>query len=148
MPYSGADVLAHLSELARQRAELPRIAGLIIIATHKPSGDLIQSALRAVVGYDTKILVAATVQQAVADTGEIAPEMIFYLDESALRLDAFTAVLQGLRKGGLVSPVTVVRAELSSQIRSRLLELGAIDIVHRDEVCGLRLRESLLKLPR
>ena len=147
MPYSGADVLAHLSELARQRAELPRITSLIIIASHRPSGELIQSALRAVVGYDTKIFVAANVHQAVTHAAELQPEMTFYVDESPLRTDAFTAVLQALRKGGLVSPITVVRSELTSLIRSRLLELGAIDVVHRDEVCGLRLRESLLKLP-
>ena len=146
MPYSGADVLAHISELARQRAELPRIAHIVVVSRQEATGNVIQSALRAVVGYETDIRVYRSVSEAGRGLSNPAPEIAFLSDDKTMSLDWCRLTLQSLRKGGLQCPVVFILDTISPQLSSQLFELGALDVFHRDEICGLNLRQSLLKL--
>ncbi len=146
MPYSGADVLAHLSELARQRAELPRISTVLVISRLEATGELIQSALRAVVGYEADIVVCPNVAEAIRTLRDRQPQIAFICDDKHLAIEWFQATAQSIRKAGLACPLAFILEHVSSQLRCQLLDIGALDVFHRDEVCGLRLRESLLKL--
>lgn len=146
MAYSGADVLAHLSELARQRAELPRISTILVLAQQRSTGDLIQSALRAVVGYEAEIIVAPTFEVAIRDLGKQQPQIVFLIDTAHQRAAYFGGLLQSFRKMGIHCPVAIALDVISPQLRCQLLDLGVLDVFHRDEICGLRLRECLLKL--
>lgn len=146
MPYSGADLLAHLSELARQRAQLPRIGCIQILALQRTNGDLLQSALRAVVGYEVEILVAADLTGALRNMNQPQPQIVFILDDVHNRRDWFAGLVLDIRKAGLSCPLAIVLEVCTPQLRCQLLDLGVLDVIHRDEVCGLRLRECLLKL--
>jgi DNA-binding response OmpR family regulator len=146
MPYSGADVLAHLSELARQRAELPRVSCLLVMSYDRAEGDLIQSALRAVVGYETRILVVAALGEAVQYSKLYPPQASFCLDNAPAKKVDCEQSLRGLREAGITCPVAIIRGTVTTQIRCKLLDAGASDVLTRDEICGIRLRESLLRL--
>jgi hypothetical protein len=146
MAYSGANVLAHLSELARQRAELPRVSCLMIVSYDRAEGDLIQAAMRAVVGYDTRILVVASLGEAVQYSKLYPPQASFCLDNAPAKKVDCEQALRGLREAGISCPVAIIRATVTTHIRCKLLDAGASDVLARDEVCGIRLRESLLRL--
>jgi DNA-binding NarL/FixJ family response regulator len=146
MPYSGADVLAHLSELARQRAALPRISGILILAQNISDGELLQSVLRAVVGYDTQIAVSQTLDEAVRSSKTLRPQLGLFLNDSNPPTPSLIHVMRGLRTSQINCPVAVIRDVVTPAIRCEVLELGASDVLTRDEVCGMRLRECLLRL--
>jgi hypothetical protein len=145
MPYSGADVLAQLSELARQRAEMPKIEGVLILAQSAPAGELVQSALRAVVGYETAIELVATLAGS-RKPGQKAPSIAFLYDDQNDFLERFGNLMALLRRANITCPVAVISTTLPPQDYPKIIELGAIDIMHRDDICGLRLRETVLKL--
>jgi len=147
MPYSGADVLAHLSELARQRAALPRISRILIISQDQAEGDLIQSVLRAVVGYDTHIAIAGAASDVRISPKNPAPQAVFWVDTGRTTSPAEIAkTLSALRSAGIVCPIAVIRDKVTHQCKAQHYDLGAADVLSRDEVCGLRLRECLLRL--
>ncbi len=146
MPYSGADVLAQLSELARQQAGLPRALSIMIVSHDQAEGDLLQSALRAVVGYETRIFVATSMAEALKLSKVNPPQIGFCLDNAPLKKAGCEDALRMLRDLGLACPVAIVRNSVTPQIRCKLLDLGATDVLNRDEFCGIRLRECLVRL--
>ena len=146
MPYSGADVLAHLSELARQSAALPRLSNVVIIAKQQGAGDVVKSGLRAVIGYEALISVSDSVAEAAVAMKQNKSQIAFFLDESERPVRDFTALLNRFRSVGFSCPLVFISSEITPQIKSQFLVQGALDVLHRDEVCGLRLRECLLKL--
>ena len=147
MVYSGAKVLAHLSELARQRARLPRISSILIMSQERAGGELIRSTLRAVVGYDTSISVVLTHAEASQHVKLRPPQIAFHLGGTLIdRPSSIASHFQALRKAGIICPVAIIRNVMTPKIKCQILDLGAIDVFHRDEICGLRLRECLLKL--
>lgn len=146
MAYSGADVLAQLSELARQRAAMPEVSAIMVVSQNRAEGDLIQSALRAVVGYDTRIMVCHSLAEAVRDSKSVTPQIGFCVDDGTNAHGGCAQELRELRAAGISCPVAVIRGEVTPQIKARLLEIGATDVLNRDDVCGIRLREGLLRL--
>ncbi len=145
MPYSGADVLAHLSELARQRAALPRVSCIFVLAKSVADGDRLQSILRAVVGYDTQIVVAQSLDEIVRLSKPLQPLFGIFLNDANPPTPSVKHVMRGLRAGGVGCPVAVIRDVVTPAVRCEVLELGASDVLTRDEVCGMRLRECLLR---
>lgn len=145
MAYSGADVLAHLSELARRRAEIRRVSDAIVIAPQALEGEIIQSALRGVMGYDARITIVQMISDAVSLTRSKPPEVVFVLDPSKSE-GAGANTLRALRTAGLQSPVAIISDLLTLKTAAEILAAGAFDVMHRDEVCGVRLRECLLRL--
>ena len=146
MAYSGADVLAQLSELARQRAAMPVVTSIMVVSQNRAEGELIQSALRAVVGYDTRIMVSLNLAEAVRDSKSVTPQIGFCVDDGTSAQGGCAASLRALRAAGISCPVAIIRGEVTPQIKNRLMEIGATDVLNRDDVCGIRLRECLLRL--
>ena len=146
MAYSGADVLTQLSELARQRAAMPVVTSIMVVSQNRAEGDLVQSALRAVVGYDTRIMVSSSHAEAVRDAKTVTPQIGFCVDDGTNAHYDGAASLRALRAAGISCPVAIIRGEVTPQIKNRLIEIGATDVLNRDDVCGIRLREGLLRL--
>lgn len=146
MAYSGADVLAQLSELARQRAAMPAVSSILVVSHNRAEGDLIQSALRAVVGYDTRIIVSHSLAEAVRDSKTVAPQIGFCVDDGKGAHGGCAQTLRDLRTAGISCPVAIIHGEVTPQIKTRLMDGGAADVLNRDDVCGIRLREGLLRL--
>ncbi len=145
MTYSGADVLAHLSELARQRALTRRVTDAIIIAPQSQDGEFLQSALRGVMGYESRILISAMVSEAADLTRLKQPEVVFALDPT--KVEAVSSkTIRSLRTAGISCPVAVISDLMTQKSAAEVLASGAFDVMHRDDVCGIRLRECFLKL--
>jgi CheY-like chemotaxis protein len=145
MTYSGADVLAHLSELARQRALTRPVADAILVAPQPQDGEFLQSALRSVLGYNTRISIAAMITDAAKMARDKQPDVVFALDPSKLEA-AGVKTLQSLRTAGIRCPIGIISNYVSPKSASEIMQAGAFDVIHRDDVCGIRLRQCLLKL--
>jgi DNA-binding NtrC family response regulator len=120
MAYSGADVLAHLSELARQRAQIRRVADAVVIAPQPQEGEIIQSALRGVMGYDARITIVQMIGDAAKLTQSKPPEVVFVLDPSTTEA-AGPSTLRALRSAGVQSPVAIISDQLTLKTAAEIL---------------------------
>lgn len=147
MPYSGTDVLTQISELARQGAAGPRFSHLLVLARQQAQGDVVKSALRALVGYDALISVENSIREAAKSLPRNNPQLAFVVDDTNATVENFSAVIAAFHKAGFSCPLVFISSRITAQNKLHILALGALDALHRDEVCGLRLRQCFLKLP-
>lgn len=139
---SGGDYLAKRSGVTKSRANLPQIANILIVEDETFDADRLKATLHLMFGYEIEIRRAATLGRALDEVIAQTPEIIF-LDDVLKPSDNAAQTLPFLRRAGYEGPVVVVSGQVTRRRKSVLIEAGASDVIHKDEVDSVRVAEAL-----
>lgn len=139
---SGGDYLAKRSGLTKSRGDLPMLKDILIVDDETFDADRLKATLRLMFGYDIDIRRAATLGRALDEVIARMPELIF-LDDVLKPSDNASQTLPFLRRTGYVGPVIVVSGQVTRQRRTQLIDAGAADVIHKDDVDSVRVAEAL-----
>lgn len=139
---SGGDYLAKRSGVSKSRAELPELSDILIVEDETFDANRLKATLHLMFGYDVAIRRAATLGRALDEVIARRPEIVF-LDDVLKPSDNAAQTLPFLRRAGYDGPVIVVSGQVTRQRRTVLLEAGATDVIHKDDVDSVRVAEAL-----
>ena len=139
---SGGDHLAKKSDLLKSRARLPTLKDIAIVEDEAMDADRLKATLRVMFGYDLELRRAATLGSAIDLVLHKKPELLF-LDDVLKPSDDASQSIPFLRRAGYDRPIVVVSGRVNRQRRTALLEAGATDVIHKDDVDSVRLTEAL-----
>ncbi len=142
---SGGDFLAKKSDLNRLRHGMPKIQDVLIIEDENPDADRLKATLRVMFGYDLALRRAATLGSAIDQVMQKKPELVF-LDDVLKPTDEAHQTIPFLRRAGYEGPIVVVSGRVNRQRRAVLLDAGASDVIHKDDVDSVRLAEALARV--
>lgn len=139
---SGGDFLAKRSGVTKSRSDLPKLKDILIVDDETFDADRLKATLHLMFGYDLDIRRAATLGRALDEVIARMPEVIF-LDDVLKPNDNASQTLPFLRRAGYAGPVIVVSGQVTRQRRTLLLDAGANDVIHKDDVDSVRVAEAL-----
>lgn len=142
---SGGDFLAKKSDLVRLRQAMPALRDVLIIEDENPDADRLKATLRVMFGYDLELRRAATLGTAVDHVMQKKPDLVF-LDDVLKPSDEAHQTIPFLRRAGYEGPIVVVSGRVTRQRRAALLDAGATDVIHKDDVDSVRLAEALMRV--
>lgn len=142
---SGGDFLAKKSDLIRKRGGMPKLVDVLIIEDENADADRLKATLRVMFGYDLGLRRAATLGMAIDQVMQKKPELIF-LDDVLKPSDEAHQSIPFLRRAGYEGPIVVVSGRVTRQRRAVLLDAGATDVIHKDDVDSVRLAEALARV--
>lgn len=139
---SGGDFLDRRSDATKRRANLPKLDNILVIDDETFDADRLKATLHLMFGYEIEIRRAATLGRALDEVISRMPELIF-LDDVLKPNDTASQTLPFLRRAGYNGPVIVVSGQVTRNRRTVLMEAGAADVIHKDDVDSVRLAEAL-----
>lgn len=139
---SGGDYLAKRSGITKSRSDLPNLKDILIVDDETFDADRLKATLRLMFGYEIEIRRAATLGRALDEVIARMPEVIF-LDDVLKPNDNASQTLPFLRRTGYTGPVIVVSGQVTRQRRTLLMDAGAADVIHKDDVDSVRVAEAL-----
>ncbi len=139
---SGGDFLAKRSGVTKSRSDLPKLKDILIVDDETFDADRLKATLHLMFGYDLDIRRAATLGRALDEVIARMPEVIF-LDDVLKPNDNASQTLPFLRRAGYAGPVIVVSGQVTRQRRTLMLDAGANDVIHKDDVDSVRVAEAL-----
>jgi len=133
-------------EPLRQRIRGPNGA-ILVIDRSAADGERMVATLRVLFGYQVRIGQALSMREAVEHLGRFTPNLTLLGDtdskETGADDTASLAAMTQLRGAGYGGAVIVVTGRLNKSQRAHLLSAGAIDAIHKDELCSERIAEAL-----
>jgi len=142
---SGGDFLAKKSDLMRARAGLPALKDVLVVEDENLDADRMFATMRVMFGYGVEVRRASTLASAVDSVIAKKPEIIF-LDDILKPSDNASQTIPFLRRAGYEGPIVVVSGQVTRTRRTALLEAGATDVIHKDDVDSVRLTEALQRV--
>lgn len=142
---SGGDFLDKRSDLTKRRAQLPKLTNVLVVDDESFDADRLKATLHLMFGYDIDVRRAATLGRALDEVIARMPELIF-LDDVLKPNDNASQTLPFLRRAGYTGPVIVVSGQVTRNRRTLLIEAGAADVIHKDDVDSVRLAEALQRV--
>ena len=139
---SGGDYLDKRSGVTKSRAALPPLKDILIVEDETFDAERLKATLHLMFGYDITIRRAATLGGALDEVIARHPEIVF-LDDVLKPSDNASQTLPFLRRAGYDGPVVVVSREATRRRKSVLMEAGANDVIHKDDVDSVRVAEAL-----
>ena len=142
---SGGDFLTRKSDLTRLSKLLPSLRDILVVDDETFDADRLKATLRVMFGYELDLRRAATVASAVDQVIKRQPELIF-LDDCLKPSDTATVTIPYLRRAGYAGPIIVISGQVTRNRRRELIELGAAEVIHKDDVDSSRLAEAMLNV--
>jgi DNA-binding NarL/FixJ family response regulator len=142
---SGGDFLARKSDLNRLKPELPQLKDILVVDDETFDAERLKATLRLMFGYDLELRRAATVASAVDQVIKKQPELIF-LDDCLKPSDTANTTIPYLRRAEYTGPIVVISGQVTRSRRKELIEIGATEVIHKDDVDSSRLQEALLSV--
>lgn len=139
---SGGDYLDKRSGVTKSRADLPHLSDILIVEDETFDADRLKATLHLMFGYDIEIRRAATLGRALDEVIARSPQVIF-LDDVLKPSDNASQTLPFLRRAGYQGPIVVVSGQATRKRKSVLMEAGAADVIHKDDVDSVRVAEAL-----
>lgn len=142
---TGSDFLAKKSDVTRLRQQLPALKDVLVVEDENLDAERLKATLRVMFGYDLEVRRAATLATAVDCVLQRKPEIVF-LDDVLKPSDNATQTIPFLRRAEYQGPIVVVSGQVTRNRRSQLIEAGANDVIHKDDVDSVRLAEALIRV--
>lgn len=142
---TGGDFLARKSDVTKLRKAIPALHDVLVVDDEAPDADRIKATLRIMFGYDIDVRHAATLGSAVDAVLTKRPELIF-LDDILKPSDRATDTIPFLRRAGYDAPIIVISGQVTKKRRLELIDAGATDVIHKDDLDSVRLGEALLRV--
>ncbi len=128
-----------------RRSDIPPYRDFLIVDDHQMDSDVLTARLHSWFGYDIEVRTAASLGAALDCIQERMPEVIF-LDDILPPSENAIGNIPHLRKMGFEGPIIVISGLVDRQRRLDLLEAGASDVIHKDNLSSLEIAESLLRV--
>lgn len=142
---TGADYLAHKSELAKSRKDLPSFKDILVVEDDKLEGERLVATLRGLFGQDVEVRKAKTVNVAIDMLLQKLPDLI-WLDDYVGPHDTALDSLPLIRHAKFTGPIVVVSGRMSRHRRAELLAKGADETINKDDLDSGSISEALLRL--
>lgn len=141
----GGSHLARKSALVRARARLDGLRDILLIEDEAPDAERLTATLRVLLGYETKIRWASSLGDAVDSIIALKPSIVFLDDILKPSTDALQSIPL-LRGVGYAGPIIVVSGLATRSRRASLLQEGANNVIHKDDVDSVSVGEAIAGL--
>lgn len=142
---SGGDFLTKKSEVISLRQKLPDLSNVLVIEDEDFDADRLCATLRVIFGYDLNLRHANSLTKALDMVLQQKPELIF-LDDVLKPSDNAAQSIPFLRRADYDGPIVIVSGQVTSKRAFDLKDIGAIDVIHKDDVDSVRLGEALIRV--
>jgi DNA-binding NtrC family response regulator len=140
---TGRDFLEQRSALGKRFQSVTAPLDVLVVEDRESDLKLILSSLRLVLGVSSALRSATSRGAMLEAVKQKAPNLIF-LDDLLLA-DRAEVTMPALKAAGYHGSVVIISGLVT---RTRLVELsrlGAIDVIHKDDLNSSRLKEAVLK---
>jgi CheY-like chemotaxis protein len=141
---TGCGHLAKRNDLASARAKHGRPGEILIIDDEALDAERLTATLHVLFGYQVLIRWACSLGDAIDSLPERQPCIIFLDDILKPAGDALLSI-PDLRRAGYAGPVIVVSGAVTQSRRTRLMAVGASDVIHKDDVDSVRVAEAVAR---
>jgi CheY-like chemotaxis protein len=141
---TGCGHLAKRSDLASARAKSGLPGEILIIDDEALDAERLTATLHVLFGYQVLIRWACSLGDAIDSLAERQPCITFLDDILKPAGDALLSIPE-LRRAGYAGPVIVVSGAVTQSRRTRLLAVGASDVIHKDDVDSVRVAEAVAR---
>lgn len=142
---SGAEFLSKKSELNRARGPDMTFTDILVVDDESIDCDRMLATLRVMYGYAGEVRRAATIDEAIKAVMEKRTDLVL-LDDILKPSDDATHTIPLLRRAGFEGPIIVISGQVTRTRRPVLLDAGASDVIHKDDVDSVKLLEALQAL--
>ncbi|MEL7047454.1 MAG: response regulator, partial [Pseudomonadota bacterium] len=119
---------------------------ILVVEDEDRDANRIQATLRLMVGYASiEVRIAKTISTAVDAVLERTPELIL-LDDALKPSDTATDTIPFLKRAGYMGPIVVISGQVTRRRRTELMAAGANDVIHKDDVESVKIRECLARV--
>jgi len=141
---TGCGHLAKRSDLASARAKHGRCGEILIIDDEALDAERLTATLHVLFGYQVLIRWACSIGDAIDCLAERQPSIVFLDDILKPTGDALLSIPE-LRRVGYAGPVIVISGAVTQSRRTRLMAVGASDVIHKDDVDSVRVAEAVAR---
>lgn len=141
-PKSGGAHLTRKSELAIARQSKPAFHDILIVEDNEKEANRLQSTLNTIFNYKSEVRIAKTLGLALDAVIARKPDIIF-LDDLLKPNDDASQTIPFLRRCHYEGPIVVVSSVLTRPRKAQLINAGAIACVHKDDLDGSSIEETL-----
>lgn len=145
-PIAGSDILAERHRVALEAKLRATIKDVLVVEDSPIDGDRMRATLHLILGRDVVIRRAETLASALDCVLERVPDLIF-LDDYLKPNDSAIDTIPYIRRAGYEGHIIVVSGEVDRHRRAKLVELGATDAIHKDDVDSAVIQDVLGRLP-
>ena len=139
----GSHILAQRHETTLGTQTLPDIHDVLVIEDNEIDSDRLLATLRLLLGRDLKLRSAETLASALDSVLAAQPDVVF-LDDYLKPNDTALETIPFLRRAGYEGHIVVVSGELDRKRRLKLIQAGASEAIHKDEVDSAKVAAALV----
>ncbi len=142
---NGREFLARRSDVTQAKEYLPGLRDVLLVEDRGFDARRLTATLRLVLGRNTRIRIADTLDKAIDAVLHSPPDMVF-LDDYLEPDDSALETIPMLRRAGYERPILVISGELDRQREIALRKAGADEAIHKDNVDSVNVGEALVRL--
>lgn len=134
--------LARRSDLAKEKKTLPALKSVLVVDDTILDAERIKATLSVLFGYELVVRHAKTLSSALDYVLVERPDIIL-LDDYLKPNDTALQTIPMLRKAGFGGSIIVISGQLDRHRYRDLIEIGAQDAIHKDDLNSVRIQETL-----
>ncbi len=143
---SGGDFLDKKSELNKSRTDAPKLTNVLLVDDESRDIKRLRATLHLLYGYDLNVREATTLSAAIDEVMKERPELILLDDNLDLSSDRACDSIPYLRRVGYDGAIVVISGVATKKRRLDLMEAGAAEVLHKDDVDSVRINEILAEI--
>lgn len=145
---SGGDFLDKKSGLNKSVQELPKLSDILVVDDCNLDLKRLRATLHLMYGYEISIRESNTLSSAIDEVMKATPQLIMLDDHLDLSSDRAHDSIPYLRHTGYEGPIIVVSGLATRKRRAELMEAGAAEVLHKDDLDSVRINEVLPDIMR
>lgn len=143
---SGGDFLDKKSSLNKTLGNLPKLTEILVVDDESMDIKRLRATLHLMFGYGINVREATTLSGAIDEVMKKQPQLILLDDDLKLSADRACESIPYLRRIGYEGPIVVVSGIATRNRRKDLIDAGAAEVLHKDDVDSVRINEVLPKI--
>ncbi|MEQ8824982.1 MAG: response regulator [Filomicrobium sp.] len=145
---SGGDFLDKKSNLNKSVQDLPKLSDILVVDDCNLDLKRLRATLHLMYGYEISIRESNTLSSAIDEVIKATPQLIMLDDHLNLSSDRAHDSIPYLRHTGYEGPIIVVSGLATRKRRAELMEAGAAEVLHKDDLDSVRINEVLPDIMR
>lgn len=143
---TGGDFLDKKSGLNKSLEGAAKLLDVLLVDDEERDIKRLRATLHLMFGYDLQIRDSNTLSSAIDEVMKQQPQLVFLDDHLSLSSDRACDSIPYLRKVGFDGPIVVISGVATRKRRLELIEAGAAEVLHKDDVDSVRINEVLPKI--
>ena len=142
---SGRGVLARRADLQRMKSSLPDYKDFVVIDDNEFDAEVLRAVLHVWFGYDIEVRSARSIGLGLDCLHERIPDVVF-LDDLLPPSETATENMPYLRRWGYEGPIIIISSHMNRRRQLELLEAGAADVIHKDDMSAVGIGEVFSRI--